>query len=62
MVDFGGDRPPLGRPPEIKPPPQNLEEVARQRNALRRRRTNRDDFIIDPIDQGLNIPNLPPPQ
>jgi len=47
---------PLPPPPPIKPPPQNLEEIARQRKLIKNKRTNRQDFIIDPVNQGLSIP------
>lgn len=53
---FGGfDQPKIEQPNTIKPPPDNLEEAARQRRLRNKRRTNKEDFIIDPVDQGLNI-------
>ena len=57
MPQFQPDKPePLPIPPPIKAPPENLEEIARQRTSQRKKRTDRSDFIIDPMSQGLNIP------
>jgi hypothetical protein len=43
-------------PPPPVAPPEDVEGNARQVAAKRKRRVNRSDFIIDPPDAGLSIP------
>lgn len=47
---------PLPPPPPVQTPAKpNLDELAKQRRAVQRKRTDRSDYVIQP-DNGLNIP------
>lgn len=59
MIHFFNDDKPRDLPPPktIAPPTVNVEELARQKKVNKKRRTNRDDFIIQPTEQGIRIPS-----